>query len=33
MGDLSVGKKIYQMSEAIAGRIKAYNDAQVIKNY
>ena len=28
VGDLSVGKKIYQMSEAIAGRIKAYSDAK-----
>ena len=28
VGDLSVGKKIYQMSEAIAGRIKAYTDAK-----
>ena len=24
VGDLSVGKKIYKMSEALAGRIKAY---------
>ena len=26
VGDLSVGKKIYQMSEAIAGRFKAYEN-------
>ena len=25
VGDLSVGKKIYQMSEAVAGRVNAYN--------
>ncbi len=28
VGDLSVGKKIYQMSEAIAGRVSAYSKAQ-----
>ncbi len=28
VGDLSVGKKIYQMSEAVAGRIDAYNKAK-----
>ena len=27
VGDLSVGKKIYKMSEALAGRIKAYGKA------
>ena len=27
VGDLSVGKKIYQMSEALAGRVNAYNKA------
>ena len=28
VGDLSVGKKIYQMSEAVAGRINAYNNSK-----
>ena len=28
VGDLSVGKKIYQMSEAVAGRVNAYNKAK-----
>ena len=28
VGDLSVGKKIYQMSEAVAGRIIAYNNSK-----
>ena len=28
VGDLSVGKKIYQMSEAVAGRIMAYNNSK-----
>ena len=31
VGDLSVGKKIYQMSEAVAGRINAYNKAKTDK--
>lgn len=31
VGDLSVGKKIYQMSEAVAGRINAYNNAKLDK--
>ena len=28
VGDLSVKKKIYQMSEAIAGRVKAYEEVK-----
>ena len=28
VGDLSVGKKIYQMSEAVAGRVNAYNKSK-----
>ncbi len=28
VGDLSVGKKIYHMSEAVAGRIEAYNKSK-----
>ena len=28
VGDLSVKKKIYHMSEALAGRIKAYENAK-----
>ena len=32
VGDLSVGKKIYQMSEAVAGRVDAYNKAKKNKS-
>ena len=32
VGDLSVGKKIFQMSEAIAGRIEAYSKSKKNKN-
>ncbi len=28
VGDLSVGKKIYQMSEGVAGRVNAYNKSK-----
>ena len=28
VGDLSVGKKVYQMSEAVAGRVNAYNKSK-----
>ena len=28
VGDLSVGKKVYQMSEALAGRVNAYNKSK-----
>ena len=31
VGDLSVGKKIYQMSEAVAGRVDAYNKSKTNK--
>ena len=33
VGDLSVGKKIFQMSEAVAGRVNAYNKSKKIRNY
>ena len=32
VGDLSVGKKVYQMSEAVAGRVNAYNKSKQKKN-
>ena len=32
VGDLSVGKKVYQMSEAVAGRVNAYNKSKNKKN-
>ena len=32
VGDLSVGKKVYQMSEAVAGRVNAYNKSKKKKN-
>ena len=31
VGDLSVGKKVYQMSEAVAGRVNAYNKSSAKK--
>ena len=31
VGDLSVGKKVYQMSEAVAGRVNAYNKSKAKK--